>query len=78
MKKTFFKILHIGTDRSEQTVQTQIRLLLKEQSDLGQHCFSFHLQILNVILPLYKNSAECGVSLVSPLSQKRATHKNLT
>ena len=26
-------ILNIGTDRSEQTVQTQIRLLLTEQSD---------------------------------------------
>ena len=27
------KILYIRTDRSEQTVQTQIRLFLKEQSD---------------------------------------------
>ena len=27
-------ILNIGTDRSEQTVQTQIRLLLMEQSDI--------------------------------------------
>ena len=29
------KILSIGTDRSEQTVQNQIRLLLMEQSDQG-------------------------------------------
>ena len=31
-------ILNIGTDRSEQTVQTQIRLLLMEQSDQGLLC----------------------------------------
>ena len=42
------------TDRSEQTVETQIRLLLEEesdqgvnclweQSDLGLHCLLFHL-----------------------------------
>ena len=28
------------TNRSGQTVQTQIRLLLKEQSDQGLHCFT--------------------------------------
>ena len=33
------KFLNIGTDRSEQTVQTQIRLLHKEQSDLGSTLF---------------------------------------
>ena len=33
-------ILNIGTDRSEQTVQTQIRLLLMEQSDQGLLCYS--------------------------------------
>ena len=32
------KILNIGVDRSEITMQTQIRLLQKKQSDLGQHC----------------------------------------
>ena len=31
------------TDRSGQTVQTQIRLLLEEQSDQGLHCLLFHL-----------------------------------
>ena len=31
-------ILNIETDRSEQTVQTQIRLLLMEQSDQGLLC----------------------------------------
>ena len=29
------QILCIGTDRSQQTVQTKIRLLLKKQSDQG-------------------------------------------
>ena len=32
------KILHVGTNRSKQTVQTLIRLLPKEQSDQGLHC----------------------------------------
>ena len=36
-------ILNIGTDRSEQTVQTQIRLLLMEQSDQGLLCLLFCL-----------------------------------
>ena len=43
-------ILNIGTDRSEQTVQTQIRLLLMEQSDQGLLCLLFCLQFLNTIL----------------------------
>ena len=41
---TTVKILCIGTDRSRQTVQTLIRLLLKKQSDQGLrclHCISF-------------------------------------
>ena len=33
-------ILSFRTDRSGQTVQTQIRLLLEEQSDQGLHCFN--------------------------------------
>ena len=33
-------ILSFRTDRSGQTVQTQIRLLLEEQSDQGLHCFA--------------------------------------
>ena len=35
--------LSFRTDRSGQTVQTQIRLLLEEQSDQGLHCLLFHL-----------------------------------
>ena len=42
-------IISFRTDRSGQTVQTQIRLLLEEQSDLGLHCFLFHLHLLGVI-----------------------------
>ena len=36
---------HMGTDMSEQTVKTQVKLLLirlKEQSDQGLPCLSFH------------------------------------
>ena len=47
---TSVKILSIGTGKSEQTVQTQIRLLLMEQSDLGLHCLLFHLHLLDAIL----------------------------
>ena len=43
-------ILNIGTDRSEQTVQTQIRLLLMEQSDQGLPCLLFCWHLLNTIL----------------------------
>ena len=43
-------ILSFRTDRSEQTVQTQIRLLLEEQSDLGLHCLPFHLHLLYTLL----------------------------
>ena len=43
-------ILNIGTDRSEQTVQTLIRLLLMEQSDQGLLCLLFCLHLLNTIL----------------------------
>ena len=32
---------------SRQTVQTQIRLLLEEQSDQGLHCLPSHLRILS-------------------------------
>ena len=43
-------ILNIWTNRSEQTVETQIRLLLKEQSDPGLHCLPFHLHLLDTML----------------------------
>ena len=41
----FVMIQSFRTNRSMQTVQTQIRLLLEELSDLGLHCllFRFHL-----------------------------------
>ena len=42
-------ILNFCTDRSGQTVQTQIRLLLKEQSDQGLHCLLFHLHVFDKI-----------------------------
>ena len=42
-------ILSFWTDRSGQTVQTQIRLLLEEQSDQGFHCLLFHLHLLDKI-----------------------------
>ena len=35
--------LSFGTQRPGQMVQTQIRLLLEEQSDQGLHCLLFHL-----------------------------------
>ena len=40
-------ILNFRTDRSGQTVQTKIRLLLEEQSDPGLHCFLFHLHVFD-------------------------------
>ena len=41
--------LSFRTYSSEQTVQTQIRLLLEEQSDQGLHCSLFHLHLLDKI-----------------------------
>ena len=42
-------ILNFRTDRSGQTVQTQTRLLLEEQSDKGLHCLLFHLHVFDKI-----------------------------
>ena len=42
--------LSFRTDRSGQTMQTQIRLLLEEQSDLGLHCLPFRLHRLDSLL----------------------------
>ena len=39
----------IRTTRSRQTVQTQIRVLLEEQSDQGLHCLLFHLHLFDEI-----------------------------
>ena len=38
-------ILSFRTKRPGQTVQTQIRLLLEEQSDQGLQCLQFHLHL---------------------------------
>ena len=38
-------ILSFRTDSFGQTVHTQIRLLLEEQSDQGLHCLLFHLHL---------------------------------
>ena len=43
-------ILSFRTDRPGQTVQTQIRLLLEEQSDQGLHCLLFRLHRLDTLL----------------------------
>ena len=43
-------ILSFRTDRPGQTVQTQIRLLLEEQSDQGLHCLLFRLHCLDLLL----------------------------
>ena len=42
-------ILSFRKNRSEQTVETQIRLLLEEQSDQGLHCLLFHLHLFDEI-----------------------------
>ena len=42
-------ILNFQTDGSGQTVQTQIRLLLEEQSDQCLHCLLFHLHVFHKI-----------------------------
>ena len=41
--------LNFRTDISGQTVQTEIRLLLEEQSDQYLHCSLFHLQYFDKI-----------------------------
>ena len=43
-------ILCFQTDMPGQTVQTQISLLLEEQSDQGLHCLPFCLHRLNSLL----------------------------
>ena len=47
------QILCIGTDRSQQTVQTKIRLLLKKQSDQGLRCLTFHQHLLGAFTQCY-------------------------
>ena len=47
------KILCSGIDRSHQTVQTKIRLLLKKQSDQGLRCLPFHQHLLDALMQCY-------------------------
>ena len=47
------QVLCIGTDRSQQTVQTKIRLLLKKQSDQGLCCLPFHQHLLDALMQSY-------------------------
>ena len=49
-KSNCHEMLYFGTDMSEITVQTQIRLLFKEQSDLGLHCLPLPLHLLDTLL----------------------------
>ena len=42
-------ILSFRTDRSRQTVQTQIRLLLEDQSDQGLHYLQYCLHVLDAL-----------------------------
>ena len=50
---TTVKILCIGTDRPQQTVQTKIRLLLKKQSDQGLRCLPLHQLLLDALMQCY-------------------------
>ena len=56
-------ILNIGTDRSEQTVQTQIRLLLMEQSDQGLLCLLFCI-FLTQYCTVKSNCSKCRTVMV--------------
>ena len=49
MFKPTIMVLSFRTDRSGQTVQTQIRLHLEEQSDQGLHYLLFHLHLFDEI-----------------------------
>ena len=53
LNSTTVKILCIGTDRSQQTVQTKIRLLLKKQSDQGLRCLPLHQLLLDALMQCY-------------------------
>ena len=49
MKLATVMTLSFRTDRSRQTVQTRISLLLLEQSDQGLHCLLFNLNLFDEI-----------------------------
>ena len=48
--KSTLMIQSFRADMPGQTVQTQIRLLLEEQSDQGLHCLPFRLHCLDSLL----------------------------
>ena len=52
--KITVQIICIGTDKSQQTVQTKIRLLLKKQSDQGLRCLPFHQHLLDALMQCYE------------------------
>ena len=53
------KIQFFRTDESGQTVQTQIRLLLKWQSNQGLHCLLVYIHLLDTLL---HKKTHCGYS----------------
>ena len=50
--------LSVATNSSEQTVKTQIRLLLKKWSGRDLHCLIFHFRHLNALLHANFSAAE--------------------
>ena len=65
--------LSFRTDRSGQTVQTQIRLLLEEQSDQGLHWLLFHLYHFDKI----RFRFGLFVSILARLQQRFLASQNL-
>ena len=65
------KFPSIRMDRCEQTVQTQIRLLLMEQSDQGLHCLLFHPHLFECILASVKpyRSTFTTITVIMIMSQ---------
>ena len=55
-------IQRFRTDRSRQTVKTQIRLLLEEPSDQGLHCLLFHLHLFDEIPKGFASFLEFSVN----------------
>ena len=68
--ETTVKNPNIETGRFEQTVQAQIRLLLKEQSDHGLHCLPFHRYFLQALLHLETEMFSIGRT-VTPVGTRR-------
>ena len=50
--------LNFRTNQSGQTEQTQIRLLLEEQSDQGLHCLLIHSHLWEILLSSTANFLE--------------------